>query len=218
MKRSVIWLWLGLCLAPLAPLWAASPNAPAARLNWPIQPGRSLAFVPLDISEAALNERFGPFNVQSTQIKLDAGDPYPASVLFPRDGDKRITLVWRDPVKRSGIAVAVVRGQRSFWSLPGQISLGTGVATLESRNGRPLLLAGIGPNQGGHIVSWNNGALSTALAKVTLYVADYNFALLSASAQQALAAGVYPSTVRAVQLLNPAVSEFRVQFSAPALP
>ena len=48
---------------------------------------------------------------------------------------------------------AVVRGQRSFWSLPGQISLGTGVATLESRNGRPLLLAGIGPHQGGHIVS-----------------------------------------------------------------
>ena len=211
-------LWLGLCLAPLTPLWAASPHAPAARLNWPIQPGRSLAFVPLDISEAALNQRFGAFNVQPAQIKLDAGDPYPASVLFPRDSDKRITLVWRDPATRSGIAVAVVRGQRSFWTLPGQITLGTGVAELENRNGRPLLLAGIGPNQGGHIVSWNNGALSAALAKVTLYVADYNFALLSASAQQPLAAGVYPSTLRAEQLLNPAVSEFRVQFSAPALP
>ncbi len=35
MKRSVIWLWL--CLAPLAPLWAASPNAPAARLG--LKPG-----------------------------------------------------------------------------------------------------------------------------------------------------------------------------------
>ena len=34
--------------------------------------------------------------------KLDAGEPYPASVLFPRDANKRIALVWRDSVNAKG--------------------------------------------------------------------------------------------------------------------
>ena len=57
-------------------------------------------------------------------------------MLFPRDANKRIALVWRDSVKRSGVAVAVVRGERSFWTLPGGLGLGSTVAELEKRNGR----------------------------------------------------------------------------------
>ena len=140
MSRLVALLILSLALAAPAGASTPAPSAPTQRLNWQIQPGRSLALIALDSSEASLIERFGAFNVQPAQIKLDAGEPYPASVLFPRDANKRIALVWRDSVKRSGVAVAVVRGERSFWTLPGGLGLGSTVAELEKRNGRPLLL------------------------------------------------------------------------------
>ena len=124
MSRLVALLTLSLALAAPAGASTPAPSAPTQRLNWQIQPGRSLALIALDSSEASLIERFGAFNVQPAQIKLDAGEPYPASVLFPRDANKRIALVWRDSVKRSGVAVAVVRGERSFWTLPGGLGLG----------------------------------------------------------------------------------------------
>ena len=155
--------------------------------------------------------RLGP----QAQIKLDAGEPYPASVLFPRDANKRIALVWRDSVKRSGVAVAVVRGERSFWTLPGGLGLGSTVAELEKRNGRPLLLTGLGPARTGQVLGWNNGALASSLARVSLLLGDYDYALLSAPARQQVLVGPYLSSLRAVQLLNPAVVEFRVQFGDP---
>lgn len=211
---------LAFALALAAPAWAGTPapSAPIQRLNWVIQPGRSLALIALDSSEASLIERFGAFNVLPTQIKLDAGEPYPASVLFPRDASKRIALVWRDSVRRSGVAVAVVRGERSFWSLPGGLGLGSTVTELEKRNGRALLLTGLGPAHTGQVLGWNNGALAGSLARVNLQLGEYNYALLSAPARQQLLVGPYLSSLRAVQLLNPAVVEFRVQFGDPGLP
>ena len=95
------------------------------------------------------------------RIKLDAGEPYPASVLFPRDANKRIALVWRDSVKRSGVAVAVVRGERSFWTLPGGLGLGSTVAELEKRNGRPAAAHRPGASAPGQVLGWNNGALDS---------------------------------------------------------
>ncbi|MFO1235052.1 MAG: hypothetical protein U1E47_08390 [Rivihabitans pingtungensis] len=211
MSRLVALLTLSLALAAPAGASTPAPSAPTQRLNWQIQPGRSLALIALDSSEASLIERFGAFNVQPAQIKLDAGEPYPASVLFPRDANKRIALVWRDSVKRSGVAVAVVRGERSFWTLPGGLGLGSTVAELEKRNGRSLLLTGLGPAHTGQIVGWNNGALDASLARVSLLLGDYNYALLSAPARQQVLVGPYLSSLRAVQLLNPAVVEMRVQ-------
>ena len=215
MSRLVALLTLSLALAAPAGASTPVPSAPTQRLNWQIQPGRSLALIALDSSEASLIERFGAFNVQPAQIKLDAGEPYPASVLFPRDANKRIALVWRDSVKRSGVAVAVVRGERSFWTLPGGLGLGSTVAELEKRNGRPLLLTGLGPARTGQVLGWNNGALASNLARVSLLLGDYDYALLSAPARQQVLVGPYLSSLRAVQLLNPAVVEFRVQFGDP---
>ena len=218
MSRLVALLILSLALAAPAGASTPVPSAPTQRLNWQIQPGRSLALIALDSSEASLIERFGAFNVQPAQIKLDAGEPYPASVLFPRDANKRIALVWRDSVKRSGVAVAVVRGERSFWTLPGGLGLGSTVAELEKRNGRPLLLTGLGPARTGQVLGWNNGALASHLARVSLLLGDYDYALLSAPARQQVLVGPYLSSLRAVQLLNPAVVEMRVQFGDPGLP
>ena len=50
---------------------------------------------------------------------------------------------------------------------------------------------------------------------VSLLLGDYDYALLSAPARQQVLVGPYLSSLRAVQLLNPAVVEFRVQFGDP---
>ena len=85
-------------------------------------------------------------------------------MLFPRDANKRIALVWRDSVKRSGVAVAVVRGERSFWTLPGGLGLRKRQhgGRAGKRNGRSLLLTGSGPARTGQVLGWNNGALDAA--------------------------------------------------------
>ena len=82
MSRLAALLTLSLALAAPAGASTPAPSAPTQRLNWQIQPGRSLALIALDSSEASLIERFGAFNVQPAQIKLDAGDPYPARCCF----------------------------------------------------------------------------------------------------------------------------------------
>ncbi len=171
MSRLVALLTLSLALAAPAGASTPVPSAPTQRLNWQIQPGRSLALIALDSSEASLIERFGAFNVQPAQIKLDAGEP-----------------------------------------------LGSTVAELEKRNGRPLLLTGLGPARTGQVLGWNNGALASSLARVSLLLGDYDYALLSAPARQQVLVGPYLSSLRAVQLLNPAVMEMRVQFGDPGLP
>ena len=68
------------------------------------------------------------------------------------------------------------------------------------------------------MLGWNNGALDSQPGAVSLLLGDYDYALLSAPARQQVLVGPYLSSLRAVQLLNPAVVEMRVQFGDPGLP
>lgn len=61
MSRLAALLTLSLALAAPAGASTPAPSAPTQRLNWQIQPGRSLALIALDSSEASLIERFGAF-------------------------------------------------------------------------------------------------------------------------------------------------------------
>lgn len=110
-----------------------------------------------DSSHIRLAQIFGPDNVAYTEVEGPDNSKIMASVVFPRDPQRRLEILWNNDSSRSGTQVIAING-KSNWAAPRGIKLGTQIAAVEKLNGKPFALTAFGAD-GSTAADWNGGAL-----------------------------------------------------------
>jgi hypothetical protein len=110
-----------------------------------------------DSSHIRLAQIFGPDNVTFTDVDGPDNTKIPASVLFPRDPQRRLEMLWNNTSSRSGTQVIVING-KSNWTAPRGVKLGAQLAAVEKLNGKPFKLSAFGAD-GSSAADWQEGAL-----------------------------------------------------------
>jgi hypothetical protein len=110
-----------------------------------------------DSSHIRLAQIFGPDNVAFTEVDGPENSKIMASVLFPRDPQRRLEMLWNNTTSRSGTQVIVING-KSAWAAPRGIKLGTQLAAVEKLNGKPFKLTAFGAD-GSSAADWQEGAM-----------------------------------------------------------
>jgi hypothetical protein len=106
---------------------------------------------------------YGASNVVDQDVDVGEGETQPGTVVFPKDSERLIEILWQDPERKTLPASAQIEGAKSLWKTVHNISLGTSLKDLERFNGRPFKLAGLGWDYSGTVTSWDNGALAAEL-------------------------------------------------------
>ena len=115
-----------------------------------------------DASHASIAEIVGKENVIFTKVDGAEGEKVPATVLFPKNTQRRIELIWADEKKRKGLAnLSLSPG--SVWIAPNGVKIGMSLAEVEKLNGRPFTLSGFDWDYGGYVTDWKGGALDAAI-------------------------------------------------------
>lgn len=110
-----------------------------------------------DSSHIRLAQVFGPDNVAYTEVEGPDGSKLMASVLFPRDPQRRLEVLWNNDQSRSGTQVIAING-KSAWAAPRGVKLGMQLAAVEKLNGRAFKLTGFGAD-GSTAADWQEGQL-----------------------------------------------------------
>jgi hypothetical protein len=147
-----------------------TPLERAAVEDWKIEPGVRMGALTRNASELDLVRAYGGRNVRDSSITRGEGVTARGTLLYPDDPQRRVEVLWSDAgAKREPLRI-VLRGERSRWMLPQEISLGSSLSELERRNGRPFRLSGFGWDYAGAVTSWEGGALDSLLRGVHLYL------------------------------------------------
>jgi hypothetical protein len=118
----------------------------------------------LHTTHSELLRVYGKANVTERDgIEGFSGDMEYVTVLFAKDPERAIEIIWRDEEKKTVPAFVTVRGCKTRWHAARGISLGTSLKDLERLNGQSFKLAGFGWDYSGTVTSWENGALAVEL-------------------------------------------------------
>jgi len=158
-------------MSRIAALFVVAPvlGPAAASVDWTIVPGVRVGPITATTSEKDLIKLYGAKNISHQEIDLGEGVTASGTVLFAKNPEKRIKIVWRDQNSRSQTKSVFLSGAKSKWKTDDGVSLGMSLKTLEKMNGRPFVLAGFGWNYGGTARSSKGGKLHS-LNIATLYV------------------------------------------------
>jgi len=110
-----------------------------------------------DSSHIRLAQIFGQDNVVYAEVEGPDNSKIMASVLFPKDPQRRLEMLWNNDSSRSGTQVIVITG-KSNWTAPRGVKLGTQIAAVEKLNGKPFTLGAFGAD-GSTAADWQGGAL-----------------------------------------------------------
>jgi hypothetical protein len=104
---------------------------------------------------------YGAANVVDQDVDIGEGEMQSATFLFPKDPERRIEILWKDPDTKTAPESADVLGKKSRWHAVHSITLGTSVSELERLNGRPfrLTLTNDGTDMAEELISWRGGSL-----------------------------------------------------------
>jgi hypothetical protein len=111
-----------------------------------------------DSSHIRLAQVFGPNNVAYTEVEGPDNSKLMASVLFPRDPQRRLEVLWNNDASRSGTQVIAING-KSGWAAPRGVKLGTSLAAVEKLNGKPFTISGFGADGSTTAADWQGGAM-----------------------------------------------------------
>ena len=151
--HRILLAWL--CLIPMATSLQGQPRNPFA-----LRLGCDTASFPPTISAAELVRRFGRENVTTETIFLGEGESTSGTVLFARNTEKRLEIVWQDSAGQRLPSMIRVQGESgSLWVTSEGITLTTRLRTLERLNGKPFRLFGFGFDGSGMVKTWSGGKL-----------------------------------------------------------
>jgi hypothetical protein len=155
---------------------------------------------------------FGAGNVvEQDGIDGMSGDMEYATVLFPKDPQRKVEIVWRDAEKKTMPSSMTISGDSSKWKTEHGISLGTRLSELERLNGRPFRLTGFNWDYSGTVTSWEEGLLEEDLqssGRVILRLGDAaNTGLTEEESREVEGDGEFSSRHPVMQKLNPSVYE-----------
>jgi hypothetical protein len=140
-------------------LLLASPAAWAADVDWLIVPGERIGAITPASSEAELRQIYGDENVGEAEVNIGEGETETGTVLFDKDPERRIQILWSDPQSKSKPARIQIDEPRNRWKTREGIAIGTSLHELERMNGRPFTLTGFGWDYSGTVVDWKDGVL-----------------------------------------------------------
>lgn len=108
---------------------------------------------------------YGAANVVDQDVDIGEGEMQSATFLFPKDPERQIEILWKDPDTKTAPQSADIRGKKSRWHAAHGISLGTTSTELERINGRPFrwTLMNDGTDMRQELISWRGGALEKEL-------------------------------------------------------
>lgn len=125
-----------------------------------------------DTTEADLIATFGKENVEYKSVPGAEGMETNATVVFPNDPAKSLTIFWWDEDKRSRPAAVTVQADYAadpdgndpwkrdiLWQTGEGLKIGSTVAEVEKANGKPFKISGFGWDYGGFAIGWEGGAL-----------------------------------------------------------
>jgi hypothetical protein len=203
MRRSLLLL---VALAGCAAVRSAVPAPPCTTDLYDLMRRAS--------TEVELVACIGAAHVERGEVGLGEGETSPGTLLFPHDGTRRAEILWWDPERRTGPALAQLDGTESVWSVRPGISLGVSLDSLEILNGGPFELYGFEWDYQGTVASWLGGRLAGAtppgmdlVARLVPFTDDPG---VWEGAVEVSGDAVFPSSHPAMRRLNPRVYQLRV--------
>jgi hypothetical protein len=174
-----------------------------------IVPGERFGPITSEASEESLKQQFGPENIPRARMYVGDGMEMDGIVVFPNLPEKAVQVFWfeEDPKRVKRIQI---RGAKSEWKTAQGITLGTTLRELESLNGVPFDLLGLGW-LGGSVSDWKGGALEG----LTLRCDDISVELTEEEAASILGDQVVHSYAPAMRKANPKVSSIAIRFTGP---
>jgi hypothetical protein len=84
-----------------------------------------------------------------------------ATLLFPKDSERQIEILWKDPDTKTAPKSTDTLGEKSRWHAVHGITVGTSAGELERINGRPFhfALTNDGTDMAEETISWREGRL-----------------------------------------------------------
>jgi hypothetical protein len=138
--------------------WLVVPNGDGGPINY-------------RVTRADLVLRYGAANVVNQEVGVGEGDTDTATVLFPKDPERRIEILWQDRQKEAYPSTVTISGKASRWHAVHGISLGMRYSELARINGKPFPISW-GTDQGNVVFSWNSGLLDKDLKDVSVWFDD----------------------------------------------
>ena len=122
--------------------------------------------------ERTLARIFGAANVERADIPVGEGMTEPGTVIFAKDPEKRIDILWHAAYARPNV---VIIRNGSTWpvavtGLDKPVANGATLAEIEAMNGKPFTLTGFGWDLGGYTNGWNGGRLDKPVGGCNLSV------------------------------------------------
>jgi hypothetical protein len=108
-----------------------------------------------DTDHKRLVSSFGQSNVARETVYVE-GDGFPASIVFPKQPNRRLEILWWNEKARR--RPATIQADGAGWIGPKGIRVGMTLGEVEALNGRPFTLLGFGWDFGGRISEWKGGA------------------------------------------------------------
>jgi hypothetical protein len=199
----------------LVVLLLASSSAWAGDIDWLIVPGERVGAITRTSSEAELRKIYGDENVAETEVNIGEGETETGTVLFNKDPERRIQILWSDPQAKSKPAWIQIDEPRNRWKTAEGITIGTSLRELEKINGRPFTLTGFGWDYSGTVVDWNDGALKKlegSWGSIILRLYPEN-ALSNEWPSDVIGDRDIPSSQASMQKLDPKVYQIVIEFA-----
>ena len=184
---------------------------------WLILPDGKQGSINVHTTRQDLVRAYGAKNVVDRDLDVGEGEVQPGTVLFPNDSRRSIEILWNDVENKANPSSLTIRGDKSRWKAPYDISLGTTLKQLEHMNGRPFHMAGYGWDYSGTVTSWGGGKLAHDLGefdpqgreagRVILRLECRTARLTQKEEMQVAGDHDFSSTDPVLQKLNPCVSE-----------
>jgi hypothetical protein len=104
---------------------------------------------------------YGASNVVDKDVDVGEGEMQSATFLFPKDPERQIEILWKDPEIKTAPKSASIWGKKSLWHAVQGITLGTSAIELERLNGRPFrfTLTNNGTDMAEETILWQGGRL-----------------------------------------------------------
>jgi len=170
-------------VAVLLPLAAPAAATEALPPPDPVQTLSCDGAFARDASEESLKAAFGAENVEYKTVSGAEGMETPATVIYPTDPKRSVTVFWWDEAGRSKPASVQVQADFAadpdgmnpwmtdvLWQSVQGVRIGSTAAELEALNGKAFDVSGFGWDYGGYAVNWNGGALESPEGACSLSV------------------------------------------------
>lgn len=218
--RAVTTLFCGAALAAFSLAQAAEPTAIACEGPFA-----------KDATEETLKAAFGADNVVYKTVPGPEGTETNASVIYPNDPSKMVTVNWWDEEKRalpSNISVSFAPKDDAAsaadywataiaWSSVQGVKIGATIEEIQTLNGKPFKISGFEWDYGGFAVNWDGGKLETPEGSDCHLMVRFTPSAES-TPEGAMGDQELSSDNKDVLAAKPRVSEFAVGYPAPDAP